>query len=143
MIKVESSVVIGRPVEEVFAFVADPANNAKWQEGLIESRLESPGPMGLGSKITDVRKFIGRKLESQLEVTAFEPGKRVSLKVVKGPLPFEVTQTFEPEAGGTRLGFVAQGEPAGFFKLAEGMVKKQLEDQLTENASRLKKALEG
>jgi len=142
MIKVESSVMINRPVQEVFAFVTDPSNNAKWQEGLIESRLESAGPVALGSKITDVRTFIGRKLESKLEVTAYEPGKRVSLKVVKGPLPFEVTQTFQAEAGGTKLDFVAQGEPGGFFKLAEGMVRKQLEAQLVTNAERLKKVLE-
>jgi hypothetical protein len=109
---------------------------------VIESRLESAGPLGLGSKITDVRTFIGRKLESKLEVTAFEPGKRMSLKVVSGPLRFEVTQIFEPEWAGTRLDFVAQGEPGGFFKLAEGMVKKQLEGQLVTNADRLKKVLE-
>ena len=29
MIKVEHSVVIDRPIPEVFAFVTDPANNAK------------------------------------------------------------------------------------------------------------------
>ena len=48
MIKVESSVMIDRPVQEVFAFVTDPSNKAKRQEGLIESRLESPGPVGQG-----------------------------------------------------------------------------------------------
>ena len=48
LIKVESSVMIDRPVQEVFAFVTDPSNKAKRQEGLIESRLESPGPVGQG-----------------------------------------------------------------------------------------------
>ncbi|HET9589412.1 MAG TPA: SRPBCC family protein, partial [Anaerolineales bacterium] len=68
MIKVEHSVIIERPVPEVFAFVADPANNTKWQEGLVESHLDSPGPMGVGSQVVDVRKFIGRDMESRLEV---------------------------------------------------------------------------
>jgi len=143
MIKVESTIVINRPLGEVFAFIADPTNNAKWQEGLIESRLDSPGPVTLGSKITDIRKFIGRQLESKLEVTAYEADKMISLKVVSGPLPFEITQTFTSVAGGTKIDLVAQGEPGGFFKLAEGLVKKQLEDQLAGNNARLKKVLEG
>ncbi len=143
MIKVESSIVINRPVSEVFAFLTDPANNAKWQDGLVESRLESPGPVGLGSKITDVRKLMGRQLESKLEVTAYEPGKRVSQKTVSGPLPFEITMTFEPTEGGTKVVTMAEGEPGGFFKLAEGMVRKQLESQFAGDSARLKKVLEG
>ena len=52
MIKVEHSVVIDRLVPEVFAFVADPANNTRWQDGLVESRMEicrCDGSRGAGS----------------------------------------------------------------------------------------------
>lgn len=143
MVKVELSVVINRPVPEVFAYITNPANNATWQEGLVESRLESPGPMGVGAKVTDVRKFLGRDMNSKLEVTAFEPNKKFVEKVVSGPLQFEIIQTFEPAGDGTRMSLVAQGEPGGFFKLAEGMVQKQLQTQLEGDAQRLKKALEG
>ena len=143
MIKVELSIVINRPVAEVFAFVADPSNNKKWQEGLVESRLTSPGPVGLGAQITDVRKFLGREMDSKLEVTAFEPNKIFAEKVVSGPLQFEIIQTFEPSGDGTKVSLVAQGEPGGFFKLAEGMVHKQLQSQLEGDSQRLKKALEG
>ena len=143
MVKVESSKTINRPVEEVFAFVTDPANNARWQDGLVESRMTSSGPMGVGAQVTDVRKFLGRDMDSKLEVTAFEPNKKFAQKVVKGPLPFEIILTLEPAGGGTRVNLVAQGEPGGFFKLAEGMVQKQLQNQLEGDAERLKKALEG
>ena len=143
MIKVELSVVINRPVAEVFTFVSDPANNVKWQEGLVESRMESSGPMGVGAQLVDVRKFLGRDMESKLEVTAFEPNKKFAEKVVSGPLKFEISQAFEPSGDGTRVSLVAQGEPGGFFKLAEGMVQKQLQAQLEGDSQRLKKALEG
>ena len=143
MIKVELSVVINRPVAEVFAFVTDPANSAKWQEGLVESRLTSSGPMGVGAEITDVRKFLGRDMDSKLEVTEFVPNKKFSEKVVSGPLKFEISQSFEPSGEGTKVSLIAQGEPGGFFKLAEGMVQKQLQTQLEGDSQRLKKALEG
>ena len=142
MIKVEASVVINRPASEVFAYSADPANNSKWQEGLVESRVTSEGPLGVGTQITDVRMFLGRDLDSKLEVTAYDPGKRIALKTVSGPFRFEITQTFEPAEGGTRVTTVGQGEPGGLFKLAEGAVKKQFETQLQADLVRLKKVLE-
>lgn len=142
MIKVELSVVVNRPAAEVFAFVVDPANNKKWQKGLVESRLTSPGPVGVGSQITDVRKIMGRDLDSKLEVIAFESNKTFGEKVVSGPLQFEIMQTFEPSGDGTKVSLVAHGEPGGFFKLAEGLVQKQLQSQLEGDSQRLKKALE-
>lgn len=143
MIKVEHSVIIKRPVSEVFAFVADPLNNAKWQDGVVESRLDSSGPMGVGSHVVDVRKFLGRDMESKLEVVVFEPNKRIMQKVVSGPMQFELIQTFDPDVDGTRLTVLAHGEPGGFFKLASGIVQKQLESQLQGDAERLKNVLEG
>ena len=109
MIKVELNIEIQRPVAEVFAFVTNPANDAKWQEGLIESRLVSEGPMGVGSKLHDARKFLGMKMESDLEVTGYEPNKLFSLKVASGPMQFEIKQTFEAVGGGTRIALVAFG----------------------------------
>jgi uncharacterized membrane protein len=142
MIKVEHTVIINRPVPEVFAFVTDPANNVKWQEGLVESRLESQ-EMGVGAQVTDVRKILGRDMESKLEVIVFEPNKRFMQKVISGPIEFEIIQTFDPDVNGTRLTTLAHGEPGGFFKMASGLVQKQLESQIQGDAERLKKVLEG
>ena len=143
MIKVEASIVIQKPVAEVFSYSNDPANNTKWQEGLVESKITSPGPVGVGTQITDVRKFLGRDMDSKLEVTAYEPNKRISLKTISGPIKFEITQTYEPAGGGTKLTMTGEGEPGGLFKLAEGAVKKQFETQLQGDLGRLKKVMEG
>ena len=43
MIKVEQSLVIDRPVDEVFAFVANVEDNAQWQSGVLEVRKTSQG----------------------------------------------------------------------------------------------------
>jgi len=131
--------VINRPVAEVFAFVTDPANNAKWQEGLVESRMVSSGPMEVGAQVTDIRKFLGRDMESKLEVTVFEPNKRFVQKVISGPILFEIIQTFDPSVNGTKLTVLTQGEHGGFFKLTAGMFQKQLEGQIQGDAERLKK----
>jgi len=98
--------------------------------------------MGVGAQVADIRKFLGRGMESKLEVTVFEPNKRFVQKVISGPIPFEIIQTFDPSVNGTKLTVLIQGEPGGFFKLAVGVVQKQLESQLKGDAERLKKVME-
>ena len=63
MIKVEDSVVIERPVEDVFAYVADQTNAPHWQAGLVEVRRTTDGPVGVGARHTAVRTFMGRRME--------------------------------------------------------------------------------
>ena len=142
MITVESSVVINKPVAEVFAFVTDNANSIKWQGG-VEAVIPDGPPNVVGSKYTEVRKFIGRDMKSTLQVTAFEPNVKWAAKVLTGPVPYEVTAAFEAAGGGTKFSTRVVGEPKGFFKMAEGMLKGQLQTSLDEDGRRLKKLLEG
>jgi hypothetical protein len=79
--------------------------------------------------VKEVRKFLGRRMESELEVTEYEPDRRFALKVLSGPVPFSVEHTLEPRDGGTRLTFLGKGEPGGFFKLAEPIVARTADRQ--------------
>ena len=142
MIKVEHSVTINKPAADVFAYIVDPANTVKYDDELLESKLLTPGPIAVGSVITDKRKFIGREMDSELKVTAYEPNSRFALKVTKGPVPFEITYTLSAAGGGTQLNVKAEGEPGGFFKLAGGMVAKQLQASLEKTSAQIKKNLE-
>jgi ligand-binding SRPBCC domain-containing protein len=142
MIKVSSSVVINKPLAEVFAFVSNNENSTKWQGGVEAIIAEGP-PNVVGSKFTEVRKFMGQEMKSTLEITAFEANAKWTAKVVKGPVPFEATTTFEAAGGGTKMTTQVEGEPKGFFKVAEGMLSGQLQKSLEEDGARLKKLLEG
>ena len=143
MIKVEHSVVINRPVAEVFAFITDVANEPKWQDGVISAQATSAGAVSVGSEAIETRKFMGRYMKSKLKVTAYEANKKFGFKVVDGPVPFEINQSFEASGDGTKISVAIEGEPGGFFKLAEGMVRKQLESQMAGDFERAKKLLEG
>lgn len=141
MIKVEKSVVINKPVEEVFGFVVAEGNYTKWQAG-VEQVIEGGARNTVGSQFTEVRRFMGQEMRTTLELTEFVPNARWSAKVVKGPVPYDVSLTFEPVDGGTRVTTSVDGEPKGFFKLAEGMVASQLEKNIAEDEQRLKEMLE-
>jgi len=50
MVKLERSVAIARSSDDVFAFVADQTNAARWQSGILEVRKLTDGPPGVGSR---------------------------------------------------------------------------------------------
>jgi uncharacterized membrane protein len=88
MTKVEHNVVINQPIEKVFAYVSDARNNPKWQTGILDSKVTPDGPPRVGARVTDVRTFIGKKIEATSEITELEPNKRLGLKSVSGPFPY-------------------------------------------------------
>ena len=142
MIRVEHSVTIDRPPSEVFAYVCDAEKLSEWQSTALEARWELPGPIAVGSRAVEVRKFLGRRMESTMEVTAFEEDRELSFRVLDGPVPFHVTQKLEAVGGGTRIDVVLEGEPGGFFKLAEPLVARAAKRQLEGDSATMKDILE-
>jgi len=142
MYKFANSIFINRPVQEVFDFVTNPANNAQWQSGTESAEWTSDGPPGVGSTIKAVANLLGRKIEVELKVTGWDPPNQWSLKNIGGPIPLEATSKFEAQGDGTLLTETGQAEIGGFFKLAEGLVGKQLEKQFEADNAALKLLLE-
>ena len=135
MARIEASVVIYRPVEEVFAFVTDYETHQQWQSGIVEAKVTSDGPLGVGSQYTYVMQMLGRRVETAGEITEHEPPRKHGWKATSAPFPvFQGGFLFEPIEGGTRVTVLAEAEVGGFFKLAEPlairMVRRQLETPL-------------
>jgi uncharacterized protein YndB with AHSA1/START domain len=140
VVRVEHSLVIERPPAEVFSYTTDPGNLPEWQSTALEARSE--GPIQQGARVTEVRKFLGRRMESEVEVTGYELNRRFELEVLSGPVPFTFEQTLEPTDGGTRVKIVLEGEPGGFFKLAEPLVERAVRRQVEADFEQLKDILE-
>jgi carbon monoxide dehydrogenase subunit G len=134
--------MINRPVKEVFDFMTDPANNAKWQSGTESAKLISEGPLGVGSSVRTVGKLMGREFASDNEITQWDPPNVWGIKSSSGPIKFEGMNKFESKDGGTLITQSFQGEVGGFLKLAEGMAVKQIQKQVEADGQRLKKLLE-
>ena len=136
--KLEHELEIARPPEEVFAYLADPENLPRWQGEVLEVRPESE------TRFREVRTFVGRRVESTLEVTAAEPGREFSLRSVSGPLRFSVRHLLEPAGeGSTRLRVIGEAEgPGGLFKLGGRVLRRTAERRFQEDFARLKALLE-
>jgi uncharacterized membrane protein len=142
MITFETNIEIRRPVEAVFAFVADPRHNPEWQGAFKEVQVTPDGPIMVGTKVRRVGSFLGVKLELTQEITALEPNRSLSAKGSSGPLAVEGTYRFETAGKGTRLSSTFQVEPGGLFKVAGPLLAGQLKKQLEGDLQRLKALLE-
>ena len=142
MVKVETSIVIKRPVEEVFEFLLTPGNTLQWQTGVMESEQTSEGPVGVGTTLRSVSTLLGKRLESTLEITEYEPNKKVGFKTLSGTIPVEGSYTFESVEGGTKLELEGEGEVSGVFKLAEPLVARTAQRQWEGSFATLKDILE-
>ena len=143
MISQDFSQEIDAPVDKLFAYSTDFRNNSEWQDGVIETTQTPDGPTQVGTKVKDVRTFLGRKMDSTFEVTEFEPNKKVAFKSTSGPIQFMFVQNFEPTAsGGTKVSVHVEMEGKGFFKIAEGALASNLKKTFEEQSAKLKSILE-
>ena len=142
MARAEHSIVIDRPAEEVFDYLADASKLPTWQDSVESARQETEGPVGVGTRVVETRRFLGRRLEQTLDVTTYERPRRLDLRVVEGPVRYVVTHTLEPSGPGTRVDVAVEGETGGFFKVAEPLVARQGRKQLQGDFAKLKQLLE-
>jgi hypothetical protein len=108
----------------------------------LESVTDISPEREVGARFTEVRKFLGKEMNTIVETVAFEPNAKWIGKVVEGPVPYEVTVSYEAAEGGTKMTTHIEAEPKGFFKVAQGAVQSQLEKSLEEGGQNLKKLLE-
>jgi uncharacterized membrane protein len=142
MSKIERSTVIDRPIQEVFDFVHDLANDALWQSTLVESEKLTEGPLRAGSRVREIRRFLGIRVESGYEVTEYEPPTRSAVNATSGPVPFTGSYVLEPLDGSTRFTVHGDIEGHGFFKLAEPVFARMVGRELEANLGHLKDVLE-
>jgi len=141
-IREELSVVIERPVEEVFAFATDPNKDALWQSTTLDTEQTSGGAVDVGTTLRSTAKFLGRRIETTMEVTENEPPRRQCVRVTSGPIPGSGCYLFEPAEGGTRFTQKFDAEVGGFFKLAEPLVARAIRRQIDADMATLKDLLE-
>ncbi len=142
MLTWENSIYIDRPQQEVWDFISNPANLSLWSSTAVSGEWTSDGPPGVGSTAREVVKVLGRKTESISEITAWDPPNEYGRKMVGGPVAGEVTMKLDSKEDGTLLTISGTAEVGGFFKMAEGLVRKQTEKQGEIDLKALKRLLE-
>jgi uncharacterized protein YndB with AHSA1/START domain len=115
----KATVVIDRPIEEVFAFLADGENDPKFSSRVLEMAKTTDGPPAVGTVYASTVKDAGMKTKREFKLTEFEPPSRirwaeVSKNLVTAP---EGGYDLAPEGSGTRVTVYNVLEGHGLGKL--------------------------
>lgn len=73
----EATVVVDRPIEEVFAFLADGKNDPKFSPRVLEIAKTTDGPPGVGTVYASTVKDAGMKTKREFKLTGFNAPTRI------------------------------------------------------------------
>ena len=142
-VDVETDIVINRPVDEVAAYAADASNAPEWYANIDSVDWQTPPPAAVGSKMTFVARFLGRRLEYTYEVVELVPAERLVMRTAQGPFPMETTYTWRHAGqGSTRMTLRHRGEPAGFTRVMAPFMAPAIRRANRKDLARLKALLE-
>jgi uncharacterized membrane protein len=141
MIIVSESIIINKPIKEVFGFVSQLDKGPLWQSGLLSVKVTGTG--GSGSRVTTVNQNLGRRFESQSEITQFIPPQLITFRSSNGPIQFEVRYHLE-EVGPNQTKFTSRNELdlGVLFNLARPLIEEVAGNKIRTDLISLKELLE-
>ncbi|KHE72620.1 SRPBCC family protein [Halobacillus sp. BBL2006] len=139
----ERSVIIQKPIGEVFEAATDFSKSPEMMDAVIEVELLSEGPVKEGYKFKETREIRGRKASSVIEVTDFEKNKSYSVRSVQNGLDLRYHYQFIETTGGTRVDFRGELFTEGLRnKLAQPIIKRIIKKEDEHHLEDMKKHIE-
>ncbi len=142
MVRIEGEIVINRPVEEVFDFVADERNEPRYNPQMLRAEQISSGPIGLGTRFRAETATMGRTAEMTIEFTTFERPRQLASTTQMVAMDIQGTLTFDPIPEGTRMRWSWEVEPHCVFKLMTPLIGRMGQRQEETIWASLKRYLE-
>ena len=139
----EVTIVIEKPVSDVFAVMSDYNKNVRWQDGVVESRQITSGAPRVGTEVSYTRKVAGRKFEAHATIVTLDADAKIRIESksrmyhYKGGYDFSSTSDGHTEVH--YQGHITTGRLLGMFtqRLADNFAS-----QMTDDLNRLKRMLE-
>jgi uncharacterized membrane protein len=142
MAQASSSVMIARPIGDVFAYLADGDNCPQWRSGVLDIKRVSGE--GVGERYAQgVAGPMGRRVAADYEITVFEPNRRIEFQTLAGPVRPHGRYDFEEADGGTRVTFSLDASLGGFQRLFMGSMVQRTMDAEVAALANVKRLLEG
>ena len=143
MFTITSSIVIYRPLAQVFDFISSSANDFEWQYGTLASGQISEGATRIGAAFRSVGHLMGRRIVSTFEITEYEANRQYGFRSLSGPLHSHTLYTLETGPDSTRIQTVTEAKSQDNFEVPEGLMQKYLHKELKDNLAMLKTIMEG
>ena len=117
MARIHGDIVIDRPIDVVFDYVADQSNEPRYNPRMVRAEKITPGPVGKGTRFRSAVASMGRTAEMLIEITSYDRPHRFASATTMLQADISYTLTFEPAASGTRMRWSGQVRLKKAFKL--------------------------
>src|SRR6478609_11842796 len=117
MARIEGEVVVARPVDEVFGYVADSRHEPAYNPRMLHCELVTPEPVGVGSRFVAFMATRPRPMRMVTELTGFEPGRRLESSTTAGMAEVQGSLRFDPVPQGSRMRWSWEVRPHGMARL--------------------------
>lgn len=143
-LKVEQSVFINLPVEEIFAYMSNLENLVDWSGVVISARKISSERMLVGTTVRLTIRILGRWFNTTYEIIECVPGRYLTYKSISSIAPCLICYQYKSvESLGTNV-IVEEtiNFTGGFLGFAEPVIKGAITRQLSSDLLTLKDLLE-
>lgn len=140
--RVETTITINRPVEEVLEFLTQVENLPTWAENIVEAEQTSQGPVGQGTTCRIVSEVMQRRLSHEFAVTEFSPGEKYAAHSTDGPFSMSLIYSIRPFESGSQLHSVSEIRLTGMLALAESAMSAIAQARFESDHRNLKRILE-
>ncbi|HEX3198024.1 MAG TPA: SRPBCC family protein [Propionibacteriaceae bacterium] len=143
MAKVSGEILINRPVQQVFDFVADQRNEPIYNPQMLRSEKITDGPIGIGTRFRATARSGRRVAEMLIEVTECDRPRRFGSRTTMPSVDISGGLTFAPVDGTTRMSWFWRVRPSGPLRLLGPLVARLGRRQEERIWTGLKNHLEG
>ena len=137
-------ITIDRPIQEVFAYITDHANDKYWKPFVTESRQISPGPIGVGTRFEIVTVAWSYHHAGEVEVLEYEPHSYYVYRAHDKIFSFIARLWFSesPSASGTHMRGQVEFQAKGVGKALAPLFRMFMGSQSKQTFARLKQVIE-
>ena len=142
-LELKESIVIHRPIAEVFAYMDDIDREHEWQPYLVRWE-KSTEQNEVGTVRTYHNKYMGRAFTNVYEITEYQRNRKVMYKSTPAAaVQADGGTLWEAVGDGTKVTFLFTPKLDDFWGLLpKSLVRRMYMGTLTNNMKRLKKILE-
>jgi uncharacterized protein YndB with AHSA1/START domain len=137
-----AEITIDRPIEEVFAYIADNENDPQWCVPVVETTRVAGAAPGVGARYTFASRVGLMKVRGEFETTGFEAPEAIRWSGKSAIVTFSGQYRLTPTATGTRLVERTAFEPKGGLKLLQAVMRPTYTTTYQTQLQRLKRRLE-
>jgi uncharacterized membrane protein len=127
--------------DRVAAVMFDAAREPEWMKAVTSAGWVDP-ELRLGTRAWQKGRFLGKEIGWTTQVTEYEPGRLLTLRIDEGPFRGTVSYAVEPSGDGSRVAVRNEGTPTAFAWMPRWLIQHAMHTAMAGDLKRLQLLVE-